>query len=123
MSLQRRIGGVLVVLAWTAACAHADDWPQWLGRQRDSVWRETGIVSKFPEGVKPKWRAPVAYGYAGPAVADGRVFVMDFVTDKDTKGNPAAKPEIKGTERVLCLSAADGKELWKYEYPVTYKIS
>lgn len=32
-----------------AACvARADDWPQWLGPQRDSVWRETGLVEKFP---------------------------------------------------------------------------
>jgi outer membrane protein assembly factor BamB len=114
---------LLLAVCWTPSIAHADDWPQWLGTQRDSVWRETGIIAKFPEGLKPKWRAPVAYGYSGPAVADGRVFVMDFVTDADTKGNPAARPKINGTERVLCLNAADGKELWKYEYPVTYQIS
>jgi len=27
----------------------ADDWPQWLGPNRDSIWREEGIVTKFPE--------------------------------------------------------------------------
>ena len=26
----------------------ADDWPQWLGPNRDSVWRERGIVDRFP---------------------------------------------------------------------------
>jgi len=24
-----------------------DDWPQWLGPQRDAVWRETGILENF----------------------------------------------------------------------------
>jgi hypothetical protein len=28
-----------------------------------------------------------------------------------------------GRERVLCFRAANGKLLWKYEYPCTYRIS
>src|SRR5213592_4208871 len=36
-------------LAWIfIASARADDWPQWLGPKRDAVWRETGIMEKFP---------------------------------------------------------------------------
>ena len=63
----------------------ADDWPQWLGPQRDSVWRETGILDTFPAaGPTVLWRHPVGGGFAGPAVADGRVFVMDYVTDKQS---------------------------------------
>jgi outer membrane protein assembly factor BamB len=41
--------------------------------------------------------------------------------------NPAdpfdAKTMIKGTERVLCLDASTGKEIWKHEYDCPYKIS
>ena len=33
-----------------AATLRADDWPQWLGPQRDAVWREDGILEKFPFG-------------------------------------------------------------------------
>ena len=41
----------------------ADDWPQWLGPQRDSVWRETGVVDVFPKaGLPIKWRVPVGLG-------------------------------------------------------------
>ena len=40
----------LLLLAIFAAPVMADDWPQWFGPQRDGVWRETGIVDKFPEG-------------------------------------------------------------------------
>ena len=28
----------------------ADDWPGWLGPQRDGVWREEGILDHFPAG-------------------------------------------------------------------------
>src|SRR5262249_36543825 len=28
----------------------AADWPQWFGPQRDGVWRETGLLAKFPKG-------------------------------------------------------------------------
>ena len=37
----------------------ADDWPQWLGPQRDAVWRESGIVEKFSaDGPPVRWRTP-----------------------------------------------------------------
>src|SRR5437762_12330213 len=63
--------------------AQADDWPQWLGPQRDGVWRETGIVEKLPEGgPKVLWRVTVNSGYCGPAVANGRVFFMDRVAGR-----------------------------------------
>jgi outer membrane protein assembly factor BamB len=103
----------------------ADDWPQWLGPQRDGVWRESGLLEKFPErGPKVKWRVPVAGGYAGPAVADGRVFVADYVrsSKEEVKQVPGKRSPIEGTERVSCYGAADGKLLWKHEYDCPYKI-
>src|SRR6185436_6596466 len=41
----------------------------------------------------------------------------------DPKPDPNARSEVKGKERVLCLNAADGKEIWKHEYECPYKIS
>ena len=70
---------LLALAGLAAASARADDWPQWLGPRRDSVWRETGVVKSIPAGGLPvKWRTPVGLGYSGPAVAGGRVFVMDY---------------------------------------------
>jgi len=64
----------------------AADWPQWLGPQRDGVWREKGILDKFPkDGPKVRWRHELANGYAGPAVANGRVYVMDRAVAKGAK--------------------------------------
>src|SRR6202167_3043936 len=77
-------------------CA-ADDWPGWGGPNRDLVWREKGIVEKLPSdqnGFLPRvWSTPIAEGYSGPAVADGRVYITD-------------RQHEKQNERVLCLNAA-----------------
>jgi outer membrane protein assembly factor BamB len=115
---------VALILAALASTAAADPWPQWMGPKRDNIWREDGIITRFPAGgPKILWRTPVAGGYAGPAVVDGRVFVMDYVTADDVKiANFERKPS-SGTERILCLDEATGKELWKVEYPVDYDIS
>ena len=76
-----RIGRLALGLGFFSlalAAVQADDWPQWLGPQRDAIWRETGIVEKFPaDGLKYRWRVPIGGGYTGPAVAKGRVYVTD----------------------------------------------
>ena len=35
------------------AVARGRDWPEWLGANREGVWRETGLVDKFPAGGPP----------------------------------------------------------------------
>lgn len=106
--------------------AMADDWPQWLGPQRDSVWRERGILEKFPAaGPKLRWRVPLGNGYSGPAVANGRVYVMDRVPSTTSVGAPGGgrRGMFSGNERVLCLNEADGKTIWQYEYDCPYDVS
>lgn len=116
---------IVAGLTLPALQTRGDDWPQWLGPNRDGRWRETGIVDKFPEsGLKTLWRAPVAGGYSGPAVADGRVFLTDFVRESgELKNNPGQRSELQGKERVLCFDAKTGRELWKREYNCPYQIS
>src|SRR6478672_6350552 len=115
----------LLICNLLAAVVVADDWPQWLGPTRDDAWKETGIIEKFPDGgPKILWRVPLAGGYSGPAVAAGKVYVTDFVrTSGDGKNDPNSRADLTGRERVLCLRATDGKELWKHDYNCTYKIS
>ena len=101
-------------LVWltTFSPATADDWPQWGGPKRDLVWRETGIVKTLPtKGLLPRvWSTPVGEGYSGPAVADGRVYITDYIRNKRI-------------ERVHSLDADTGKILWTHTYPVRYSIS
>ncbi len=121
-------GVILSILLLSSVAARGDDWPQWLGPQRDAVWRETGILEKFPEGgPKVLWRVPVNGGYTGPAVVGGRVFLMDRIAgEPEKKPEPGAKrtpPKAgPGKERVLCFNAADGEMIWKHEYPCDYKV-
>lgn len=113
-----------ITIAFLGAWARAEDWPQWMGPKRDNVWREEGIAAGFPAGgPRVLWRTPIKGGYAGPAVAGGRVFVTDYVTDADVKVANFERKQSTGTERVLCLDEATGKEIWKHEYPVTYTIA
>jgi outer membrane protein assembly factor BamB len=108
----------------TAAVATADDWPQWMGPKRDNVWREDGILDKFPQGgPKIVWRVPMAGGYAGAAVSGGKIYVTDYVTAADVKIPNFDRKEFSGTERVRCLDQKTGEEKWKHEYPVKYNIS
>lgn len=119
-------GVLALLLCAVAASARGDDWPQWLGSKRDGVWRETGILTKFPEGGPTvRWRTPVGLGYAGPAVAAGRVYLTDFVPGAGARV-PASgfnqRGTIKGKERVLCLDEDTGKILWTHAYDCTYQI-
>jgi outer membrane protein assembly factor BamB len=118
--------GCLAILISLPTIARADDWPQWLGPQRDGVWRETGIVDKFPTGGPPiRWRVPVGAGYSSPSVAGGKVFIIHRqVKDGAPKpANPFSRMSIPGVERVLCLDVATGKTLWAKEYPSDYTMS
>lgn len=115
-----------LLLAAFASPLFADDWPQWLGPQRDGHWRETGIVKAFPAGGPPvRWRTSIGAGYTGPAVTGGRVFLTDRVLTQGAKNpeNPFNRGVIPGNERVLCLDEATGKILWQHEYECPYDVS
>jgi outer membrane protein assembly factor BamB len=122
-----RLSAVLVLALTPTLALEAADWPQYLGPNRDAVWTETGVLKAFPkDGPTVLWRAPAGGGYAGPAVAGGKVFVADKVLKEGAKDpdDPFAGGGAKtpATERVLCLDGKTGKELWKHEHPVTYSI-
>ena len=115
--------------------SQAEDWSQWLGNQRDGIWRETNIIQSFPaDGLTPVWRTGIGGGYTSPAVANGRVFVMDRIKhDPELKKgkflHPAQPPQnanfvrrlLPGAERVLCLAEDTGRILWSQEYACPYR--
>ena len=113
----------LAALLTIGASMHADDWPEWRGKDRLGVWNETGILDTFPEGgLTVLWRTPLRAGYAGPAVADGRVFVTDFSRGLTTDRDPLARRVLRrsGTERVLALDEKTGRVLWTREWAANY---
>lgn len=101
---------LLFAIIFCYSVAFTDDWPQWRGLNRDGVWRETGVIQNLDKKpLKVKWRAEISSGYSGPTVADGRVFVTDFVKSH------------RDRERVLCFDAMTGKKLWSHEYDCQYR--
>jgi outer membrane protein assembly factor BamB len=109
MVVKLLVGGLIALCVGTSA--PGEDWPEWRGRGRTGVWAETGILERFPEtGLQAAWRTPLRAGYAGPAVAAGRVFVTDF---QRTAG-------MKGTERALALDEKSGQVLWTREWDADY---
>jgi len=98
-----------VVLGNGIASDSAGGWPQFRGLNRDGIVPGPNLASSWPGG-RPEelWAVDVGEGYGGPAIADGRVFLMDY--DRDGK-----------KDALRCLSLADGEELWRFTYPVTIK--
>ncbi|MFY8201400.1 MAG: PQQ-binding-like beta-propeller repeat protein, partial [Pirellula staleyi] len=114
----------LVALSHLSERSIAEDWPNWMGPNRDNVWNIAKPPQSLPAGsLKAKWTAPVAGGYSGPAVVGNRIYVTDLVTKADAKVDNFGRKSFDGTERVLCFDANTGKAIWKQEYNVTYAIS
>ena len=112
----RRYAALLAVAGLVLAAAlplAAEDWPEWRGAGRLGVWTETGILEEFPAGgLTATWRVPVGGGYAGPSVADGRVFVTDA-----RRADPRSTAAV---ERLLALDEATGEVLWTREWDTNY---
>jgi outer membrane protein assembly factor BamB len=107
----KRMIRYLLVMTLILNPALAEDWPEWRGKGRSGIWTESGVVDKFPEkGLTAVWRVSIHGGFAGPAVAAGRVFVTDF---KRSVGK-------KGTERALCFDEKSGRILWAREWEADY---
>ena len=107
---------LFVAIGFVAAAvlpAAAEDWPEWRGAGRLGVWTETGILEEFPAGgLTATWRVPIGGGYAGPSVADGRVFVTD--------GRRADPRSTAAVERLLALDETTGEVLWTREWDTNY---
>ncbi len=101
---------IATLLFVMASAAHADDWPEWRGPNRDGVWAETGILESFPpEGLPVRWRFPVGMGFSSPVVARGRVYVTDA---------ELLRPRVR--ESFHCLDAETGKRLWTHSADADY---
>ena len=84
-----------------AATLPAQDWPQWRGANRDAKVAGVKAPATWPAQLTPKWKQTVGLGDTTPALVGDRLFVFSRV---DTE------------ENVICLNAADGKEIWRQKY-------
>jgi len=85
-------------------------WQRFRGDNFDGInAEEITLAKKWSEG-EPKvlWEIDVGEGYAGAAILNGRVYVLDYDANEQS-------------DALRCLSLADGKEIWRYSYPIKVK--
>lgn len=85
-------------------------WPQFRGTNSLGAGdAATPLANAWAPG-EPRelWGIDTGEGYAGPAVWNGRVYLMDY--DREKK-----------QDALRCLSLADGREIWRFAYPVAVK--
>jgi outer membrane protein assembly factor BamB len=85
-------------------------WPQFRGANLNSISPEQTRLLRAWQLGEPRelWGVDVGEGYAGAAVWNGRVYLMDY-------------DQQKKQDALRCLSLGDGKEIWRYAYPVSVK--
>ena len=81
-------------------------WPQFRGANLDAVAKvDVTLARQWPQAGPPVlWSIDLGQGYAGAAVRNGRVYVVDY-------------DQPKNGDAIRCFSLADGKEIWRYFYP------
>jgi outer membrane protein assembly factor BamB len=89
------------VLLVSAACARAQDWPQWRGPNRDNKVIGFAEPKTWPKELTKKWSVKVGLGDASPVLVGDKIFVF---TRESTE------------EVVRCLDAVTGDEKWKDKY-------
>ena len=56
----------------------AQDWPQYLGPNRNSTSPQKGILRTWPAtGPQVLWTVDVGIGFGGPVIKDGKVYLLD----------------------------------------------
>ncbi len=94
---------ILVIFLAFSLQVGAQDWPQFLGPDRNSTSAQKGILRSWPEkGPVVQWAAGIGIGYGGPVVKAGKVYLLD----RDDKVGDILR----------CFSLSDGNELWNFAY-------
>lgn len=100
---KQRILIAAVSLFILVANVMAQDWPQYLGPERNSTSSQKNILRTWPQtGPEVLWTASVGIGYGGPVIKDGKVYLLD----RDDKVG----------DNLRCFDLSTGKELWNFQY-------
>ncbi len=100
-----RVNRLLAIIACltVAAAVFAADWPVWLGPNQDGTAPDTGINKDWNNNPPEKlWQVQMHDGgYAGPSVADGKVFIIDHEGQQDV---------------VRAIDLETGDDVWECRY-------
>lgn len=92
-----------MVLVLCVCCPVFGDWPQFAGPDRSAIVDSRGIARSWPDTGPPvRWSVGLGKGFAGPAVKDGRVYLLDRPDDD--------------RDALRCFDLKSGKQLWRKTY-------
>lgn len=88
----------------------SSNWSRFRGDNFDNIsFDPTPLADSWPEGGPDiKWQIKLGEGHAGPAIHNGRVYVLDY-------------DEKIRADVLRCLSLDSGEEIWKRWYNVAIK--
>jgi outer membrane protein assembly factor BamB len=85
----------------------AEDWPQFLGPERNGVYSGSPLSEKWARSGPPViWSKRIGEGLSGPVVVQDRLILFHRLDDR---------------EIVDALDARTGKALWRHAYPTAYR--
>ena len=102
----KRIYLLLTAVASFACISNiwAQDWPQYLGPNRNSTSSQKGILRTWPaSGTQVLWTVDAGKGFGGPVIKNGKVYLLDRTDQVE--------------DIMRCFDFSNGKELWRYSYP------
>ncbi len=82
-------------------------WPRFRGVNYDNIAADVPPLADAwgPDGPEALWAIDLGEGYAGPAIYNGRVYILDY--DEEMRA-----------DALRCFSLDDGREIWRHAYEV-----
>jgi outer membrane protein assembly factor BamB len=98
------------LLIFFTTSIYAQDWPQFLGPERNSTSPQKNLLRSWPEsGPEVLWTVDLGKGFGGPVIKDSKVYLLD-------------RDDITG-DIMRCFDFNNGKELWSYSYDAPGSVS
>lgn len=99
----KKTANVVAMVLLLATSLVGEDWPGLYGPRRNHTSEQKRLLRTWPEeGPEVLWTVPMGAGFGGPAVAGGKVYLLD-------------RDESVG-DKLRVLDLASGKEIWTFGY-------
>ncbi|HOW65503.1 MAG TPA: PQQ-binding-like beta-propeller repeat protein [Candidatus Paceibacterota bacterium] len=96
-------GSIAILVFWAVVSLPGADWPRLGGAEGLGSSPEKGLARHWPEGgPRVLWQVEVGEGFAGPAIYDGKVYLLD-------------RPD-EARDVLRCFDLTNGGELWRQAY-------
>jgi outer membrane protein assembly factor BamB len=103
-----RITCALLILSPALPAQESPSWQWFRGPTRDGVSHEKDWAAEGRS--EPLWSTNVGMGYSAPSISAGRLFTQGFYEEDEL-------------DRLVCLDAETGDELWGFEWPAQQRAN